>query len=128
MKRYSLEGEAETPFSVPITKGLIYREFPFPGFIQSLSNFKMVSKDSKKYSLIKSYYYACIKTLIRSNKKNDVSYVRESLKVFYKEKYIEWFEYMIGKVLLFLYEYQLISNALFLKINRYFFKKYSTSV
>jgi len=78
--------------------------------------------DAYSHSLIKSYYYACIKGLHRCKKRRDVVYVKESLRLFYKLKYINTFEYYVGFKLLILYQYHMISDSLFIKINRYFFK------
>ncbi|MGV8813798.1 MAG: glycosyltransferase family 2 protein [Gelidibacter sp.] len=75
-----------------------------------------------RHSLIKSYYYACVKGLHRCKNRKDVVYVKESLKLFYKEKYINTYEYVLGITLLIFHQYHLISNSLFIKTNRYFFK------
>jgi glycosyltransferase involved in cell wall biosynthesis len=79
--------------------------------------------NAQRHSLIKSYYYACVKNLSRSSDRADVTYVKESLNVFCKTSYINRFEYVVGRVLLQLYKYRLVSNSLFLKGNRYFFKE-----
>lgn len=81
------------------------------------------SFNAQRCSLIKSYYYACVKNLPRLNDRADVTYVKESLNVFFKTSYINTFEYAIGYILLLLYKYRLVSNSLFLKVNRYFFKE-----
>lgn len=78
--------------------------------------------DANKQSLLKAYYYACVKGLHRCKNRKDVVYVKESLKLFYTKKYINVFEYVLGFVLLMLYQYHLISDSLFIKTNRYFFK------
>lgn len=80
------------------------------------------SFNAYRHTLIKSYYYACAKNLPRSNDTADVVYVKESLTVFNKTGYITPFEYIVGRILLLLYKYRLISNTLFLRVNRYFFK------
>lgn len=72
--------------------------------------------------LLKSYYYLCIKYLHRSKNREDVTYVRDSLKLFYAKKYITPHHYLIGLLLLKLYTLKLISENLFLKANRYFYK------
>ncbi len=77
---------------------------------------------SQKHSLIKGYYYACAKGLHRSRNRNEVDLVKESLKLFFKKNFINAFEYIIGYIFLFLYQYHIISNSLFLRLNRYFFK------
>lgn len=88
----------------------------------------MILKFLNNYSLdiykksLKSYYYACIKTLHRTKLKTDIVYVKHCLGFFYKMKIINFIQYTIGKILLTFYKYQLISDSLFLKINRYYFK------
>lgn len=78
--------------------------------------------DAYRHSLIKSYYYACVKVLHRCKNREDVVYVKESLKLFYKKRFINANEYFIGKILLMLYQFRMISDSLFIRINRYFFK------
>lgn len=78
--------------------------------------------DTYRQSLIKSYYYACVKGLHRCKNRRDVVYVKESLILFYKKKYINVFQYFVGFTLLILYQYHMISDSLFIKSNRYFFK------
>lgn len=78
--------------------------------------------DAYKHTLIKSYYFACVKGLHRCKKRGDVVYVKESLRLFYTLKYISTFEHFIGFNLLYLYQYHMISDSLFIKINRHFFK------
>lgn len=89
-----------------------------------ISNIKInYSLTTYRHSLIKSYYYACVKNLPRINNRADVTPVKKSLEVFYKTNYVNTFEYAIGYILLLLYKYHLVSNSLFLKVNRYFFKE-----
>jgi len=78
--------------------------------------------DTDRQSRIKAYYYACVKGLHRCKNRKDVVYVKESLKVFHKKKYINTFEYLIGNSLLMLYKNRMISDALFIRANRYFYK------
>ncbi|MEM5564587.1 glycosyltransferase family 2 protein [Psychroserpens sp. AS72] len=80
------------------------------------------SLDVRKQGLLKSYYYACVKNLHRSKNRQDVVYLKESLKLFYTKKYINTIQYFFGFALLILYKYHLISDSLFIKTNRYFFK------
>lgn len=89
----------------------------------------LVSKIKKDYtltayrhSLIKSYYYACVKGLHRCKNRKDAVYVKESLTLFYKEKYIGILEYVVGMSLLMLYRYHMISDSLFIRSNRSIFK------
>lgn len=78
--------------------------------------------DAIRHSMLKSYYYALVKSLHRSKNRNDVIFVQESLKLFWKKKYLNTLNFIIGKILLVLYKYHLITDSLFLKVNRYFFK------
>jgi len=78
--------------------------------------------NTHQHSFIKAYYYLCVKCLHRSKKRRDVVYVKESLIMFYKKKYINEFEYFIGITLLIFYQYHMISDSLFIRVNRYFFK------
>ncbi|TXE17111.1 glycosyltransferase family 2 protein [Psychroserpens burtonensis] len=80
------------------------------------------SLDIRKQGLLKSYYYACVKNLHRSKNRQDVVYLKESLKLFYTKHYINVIQYFLGFALLMLYKYHLISDSLFIKTNRYFFK------
>jgi glycosyltransferase involved in cell wall biosynthesis len=77
---------------------------------------------SAQKKLVKGYYYLCVRYFNRSKNKKDISYVRKSLKLFYKLKYISLFSYLKGLFVLKLYELNLISNNFFIRINRYFFK------
>lgn len=79
--------------------------------------------DLNRQPLIKAYYFACVKALHRCKNRKDVVHVKESLKVFFKNGFISSYEYGFGVMLLKLYRYQLISDSLFIKMNRYFFKK-----
>ena len=87
--------------------------------IKLKKNYKL---NAHRQSLIKGYYYACVNGLHRCKNRKDVVYVKESLKLFYTKKYINVFQYVVGFVLLVLYRYHLISDSLFIKTNRYFFK------
>jgi glycosyltransferase involved in cell wall biosynthesis len=78
--------------------------------------------DEERQSLLKAYYFACVRGLHRCKNRKQTIYVKGSLKLFYKKKYINIFRYSVGMILLFLYQYHMISDALFLRINRYFFK------
>ncbi len=72
--------------------------------------------------LLKGYYYLCVKYLHRSGNRTEVNFVKDSLKQFYKKNYIHSFDYIKGSALLFLFKYRLLSDVLFIKFNRYFFK------
>jgi len=89
----------------------------------------LITKINENYILnpnqklkLKAYYYACVKGLQRTNNRKDTTYVKKTLRLFYKQKHIDVFVYVAGSLLLFLYEHKLISDSLFLRSNRYFFK------
>ncbi|WP_048331122.1 glycosyltransferase family 2 protein [Bizionia psychrotolerans] len=75
-----------------------------------------------RQTLVKAYYFACVKGLQRCKNRADVVHVKETLDLFRKKKYINVLEYRVGNVLLKLYRNELISDSLFLRTNRYFFK------
>lgn len=83
------------------------------------SKFKL---DKSKIQLLKGYYFLCTRYLYKSNHKEDVKFVKNSLAIFYAERCISIWRYIIGLFLIVLYEKQIISRDFFLKINRYFFK------
>ena len=62
----------------------------------------------------------CVRYFHRSKLKEDFKYMRYSLKLFYKKKYISLYSYFWGLVFLKMNNLNLISNALFIKLNRYF--------
>lgn len=78
--------------------------------------------DSKKSYHLKGYYYLCIRYLHRSNERKDISLVEDVLRNLYSKKIVTIARYGIGMLLLKLYRLRLISNDLFLKTNRYYFK------
>jgi len=78
--------------------------------------------DNHQKSLVKAYYYACAKSLQRCKDRKSTVYVKESLQLFRKKRYIGFIRFFIGNTILFCYRNQLVSDDLFLKINRYCFK------
>ena len=78
--------------------------------------------NTTRQSNIKAYYYACVKSLHRCKNRKDVVYLKESLNLFLKKKYINTFEYLIGFSFLIFYRYKMISDSFFIRSNRYFFK------
>ncbi|MNR43907.1 hypothetical protein D3C85_1625780 [compost metagenome] len=59
---------------------------------------------------------------MRSGDKEDVKYVKSNLKFFFYKKCITFLQFGIGTTLLWAYSKEMISDAIFLKINRHFFK------
>ena len=83
------------------------------------SNYKL---DKRQRNLVTGYYFLCVRYFHRSSNKGDIKFVENSLKLFYKNKYISVFSYIRGLVFLKLYKYNLISSDLFIRLNRYFYK------
>ena len=78
---------------------------------------------SKTYKdLVKAYYYMCIKYLERSENTDNIVYVKPVLKLFYKKKYFSFLDYLLAKLFLTLYRFNVIAPQMFLKLNRYMFK------
>lgn len=79
--------------------------------------------DLHQQSLIKGYYFVCVRYLYRSKRKEDIPFVENSLKLFYAKKYISYYEYLLGFVFLKMFKLNLISDDLFIRLNRYFYKQ-----
>lgn len=84
------------------------------------NNYKL---NAQQKTTIKGYYYLCVKYLHRFKNKDNIKHVSNSLKLFYTKKYISFNGYLIGLLLLKGYSFRLISDDLFLKLNRYFYKE-----
>jgi len=82
-------------------------------------NFKL---DTHQRSLMKGYYFWCIRYLYKSKAKDDIIYVKKSLRLFYTNKYFSFYSYLRGLAFLKLYAFNLISGDLFIRLNRYFYK------
>lgn len=78
--------------------------------------------NKQQQSLLKGYYFVCVRYLFKSKLKSDISYVKNSLKLFYTKKYISFLYYLIGIQFIFLLKCQIISYDVFIKLNRKFFK------
>jgi len=83
------------------------------------NNYKL---NKHQRSLLKGYYFLCVRYFYKSKLKEDIPYVRNSLKLFYTKKYISFFSYLLGLQFLFLFKYGIITKDLFIKLNRYFYK------
>ena len=84
------------------------------------ANYKL---NDHQQSLLKGYYFVCVRYLYKSKLKEDIKYVKNSLQLFYSKKYITFFGYIQGLIFLKLLKYNIISNDLFIRLNRYFYKK-----
>ncbi|REE81988.1 glycosyltransferase involved in cell wall biosynthesis [Lutibacter oceani] len=83
------------------------------------NNYKL---NKQQQSLLKGYYFVCVRYLYKSKLKEDIKYVKNSLQLFYSKKYITFFGYTAGLLFLKLLKYNIISNDLFIRLNRKFFK------
>ncbi|WP_170180987.1 glycosyltransferase family 2 protein [Hyunsoonleella aestuarii] len=88
--------------------------------ISHLNNHYALDKEQR--GLLTGYYFLCVRYFSRSEDKRDLNHVQNSLKVFYKKNYMSYFGYMRALLFINLYKINLISNDLFLKLNRYFYK------
>lgn len=84
------------------------------------TEFKLSKAQLKK---LKAYYFLTVRYLVRSGNNDDIKYVKSNLKLFLNKKCISFLQFILGSLLLWSYSKKMISNGLFLKINRYFFKK-----
>ncbi|MFH4964306.1 glycosyltransferase family A protein [Gaetbulibacter sp. M235] len=78
--------------------------------------------DKRQRNLVTGYYYLCIRYFNRSDNKEAIEYVQNSLKLFFKKSYMSYFSYVRALSFLKLYKSNLISSDLFLRLNRYFYK------
>jgi len=83
------------------------------------NNYKLTKHQQ---SLLKGYYFVCIRYLYKSKVKEDIKYVINSLQLFYSKQYISFFGYVFGLLFLKLLKYNSISYDLFIRLNRKFFK------
>lgn len=80
------------------------------------------SLDKKQRNLVTGYYFLCIRYFNRSENKSDILIVQNSLKLFYKKKYMSLFGYLRALTFLKVYKFNLIPRDLFVRLNRYFYK------
>lgn len=72
--------------------------------------------------MLSGYYYTCTRYLERSQTREYLHLVRCNLGLFYKKKIISKGSFILGLMVLYIYQYYLISGTLFLNINRRLFK------
>ncbi|MCC1484894.1 glycosyltransferase family 2 protein [Winogradskyella immobilis] len=87
--------------------------------INVLDNYQL-SRDQKNY--VKAFYYMCVKYLERSGDISNTKYVKSTLKIFYDKNYFSFLDYIKGLSLLKLYKSGLLTDAFFLRCNRFYFK------
>lgn len=88
--------------------------------IKNLATNYKLPKEQKR--LVKGYYFLCVRYFNRSKNKKDLVYVKDSLKIFYKLKYISLLSYLKGLFTIYLYKLNLMSDDFFIRINRFFYK------
>lgn len=77
----------------------------------------------QKTCFLINYYYMLARYLVRSEEIEKFNYAFTTLKNLYNKKVVSWFFYLIGLGLLRAYKNNIITGALFLKLNRRIFKK-----
>lgn len=82
-------------------------------------NYKL--EDYQK-SLLKGYYFLCVRYFYKSKSKKDIPYLKSSLALFHSKSYITGLSYLKGLLFIYLFDYNILSSELFVKLNRYFFK------
>jgi hypothetical protein len=78
--------------------------------------------DVHQKSLIKGYYFLCVRYFYKSKSKSNIIHIKKSLKLFYSKEYLSFYSYLRGLSFLKFYEFGLISDELFIRLNRYFYK------
>ncbi|MDO6597690.1 glycosyltransferase family A protein [Oceanihabitans sp. 2_MG-2023] len=73
-------------------------------------------------SLISGYYFLCVRYFERSGSKENIRLVQKNLSLFYKKKHISVKNFILGYLLLKLYNYNILSAKKFVRGNRYLFK------
>jgi glycosyltransferase involved in cell wall biosynthesis len=77
----------------------------------------------QQQKMLSAYYFLIIKYFVRSSMPDDIARMKQSLELFYKQNCIDFKSYFLGKSLLKNYSLKLINRNIFLKSNRYIFKK-----
>jgi len=83
------------------------------------NNYKLTNHQQ---SLLKGYYFVCVRYLYKSKLKEDIKYVKNSLQLFHSKHYISFFGFVFGLLFLKLLKNNSISYDLFIRLNRKFFK------
>ncbi len=84
--------------------------------------YKNYKLDVHQKSLIKGYYFLCVRYFYKSKSKDNIIHIKKSLKLFYSKEYLSLYSYLRGLSFLKFYEFGLISDELFIRLNRYFYK------
>ena len=87
--------------------------------LKSSNDFGLTNVQKQKMS---SYYYLAVRYFIKSNLSDDTVRLQNCLKTFYTKSVINFNLFLIGKILIKLYSWKLVSKENFIKYNRFFFK------
>lgn len=83
------------------------------------SNFKL---EERQLKLLSAYYYLSVRYLVKSKNKQEVHYLKDNLSILLEKKCISLTLYFSGSLILLAFSKNVISDKLFLKLNRYLFK------
>lgn len=89
--------------------------------LNKLNNQYQLNKIQKRN--LSSYYFLVVRYFVKSNQKDDLFRLKNTLKVFYKTKSINFFQYLVGRFFIQLLNLKIFGKNQFLKLNRYVFKK-----
>lgn len=79
--------------------------------------------EDKQLKLLSSYYFLAIRYLVKSRNKKEIHFLKRNLNVMFKSKCVSFNRYIFGSIFLSAFSSNIISDHLFLRLNRYFFKK-----
>jgi glycosyltransferase involved in cell wall biosynthesis len=88
--------------------------------ISEILEYEMLTKYQR--TLIKGYYYTCVRYFERVGDKEDVEILEHNLKLFYRYDYISILNYVIGFCLIRFFKFGWLSGYQFLRFNRFLFK------
>ncbi|VXC31442.1 conserved hypothetical protein [Flavobacterium sp. 9AF] len=91
--------------------------------VNSLCNNKNLNLSKSELKFLSSYYYLSVKYIFRSKEYGKIKFVYGNLNTIFKNKCINYKEYILGNIILKLFSLRLIKDTIFLRINRYLYKK-----
>lgn len=89
--------------------------------VTKLTNNHSLTRQQQRY--LAGYYFLLMRYFVRSSTSADLVRVKESLQLFYKQNCINFIPFLVGRALLVLYSLKWINETIFLKFNRFIFKK-----
>ncbi|MDX9790953.1 MAG: glycosyltransferase family A protein [Candidatus Kapabacteria bacterium] len=95
----------------------------------SESSVYLIHKISKQYTLttlqkryLTCYYFLCVRYFVMDVNASTFKIIKHTLKEFYKNRCINFSEYVFGRLSLKVFQYKIINKNLFIKTNRKVFK------